>query len=308
MGLKRLTKKQAVRIVAAASVGAFSIFAFAFGAYAWFAASYASSIINDPYEVVKISGGFGIDEISLIKFEYPISDLTHDRDYSDGEGGRVVRYTLKDDVFEDEDGNTTDRLTTYDPAEKIIYGDSFSLFNTNCAALYEITVKADEYGEYKLGIDGIIKKKKEKRTPRDLFLSDVADFCVFHTSDILTPIGIDPSTEKPYYYPTYIEYDDPSTDMSELENLYYRLSYQQSIKGDALSHFYPGEDESKQSTINLESNIPVTFSEGSNSYTIYICVNYAPDQLTDSYRDIYESDITAVFDYYFAFNLEKVEE
>ena len=309
MRLKRLTKKQAIKIVAAASVAAFSLFAFAFGAFAWFSANLLSQISGDEYKVVQTGSGCGVSEVNLIKFEYPINPVTEQHDYTDGEGGKVVKYTLEDDVFVDEDGNTTDRLTTYDPAEKIIYGDDFSLFSTNCAALYEITIYADDYGDYKLNIDSLINPDAEKRTDRDLFLSDCADFCVFHTSDISTPIGINPETEKPYYYPSYIEYDDPTTDMSELENLYYRLSYQQSIKTSGeLSHFYQGENEDKEATISLESNIDVTFSELSKAYTIYICINYAPGQLTESYRDIYESDITAVFDYYFKFDLLKVEE
>ena len=297
-----------LKIVAAASVAAFSVFALAFGAYAWFATTLLTKIDNDPYEVVKVGAGCGIESVNFIKFEYPINNVTHKYDYSNGKEGAVTKYTLEDGVFVDEHGNTTNSMTTYDPAEKIILGDSFSLFNTNCAALYEITVYSDEYGDYTLDIGGFLKTDVEKRLQSDIFLSDCADFCVFHESDISTPIGIDPSTEKPYYYPTYIEYDDPSTDMSELENLYYRLSYQQSIKtGNDLIHFYPNGSDAKATQVTLETGINLTFTEQNNSYTVYICVNYAPDQLTDYYRDIYLSDISALFDYYFFFDLQKVE-
>ena len=309
MGLRNMTKKKMVKIVAAASIAAFSLFAVVFGAYAWFSAAIMTTIESDEvYEVVRVSGGGGIDSVNFIKFEYPINNITHKYDYSNGKDGEVRRYTLEEGVFTDEHGNTTNSMTTYDPAEKIIFGNKFSLFDTNCAALYEITLKADEYGDYTLDIDGFWNSDTEKRTNRDIFLSDCADFCVFKTSDISTEIGIDPDTDKPYYYPTYIEYDDPATDMTELENLYYRLSYQQSIKtGSQLSHFYPGESESKHSEIELDSNIPVTFDATHQTYTIYICVNYAPDQLEEYYRDIYLSDITAIFDYTFEFDLQKVE-
>ena len=300
-GTKKVTK-----IVAAASVVAFSLFAVAFGAYAWFTATVFSQINNNLYEVVKIGEGADLDSVNFIKFEYPKNSVTHKYDYSNGKDGQVVRYTLEDGVFVDSHGNTTNSMTTYDPAEKIIYGDSFSLFNTNCAALYEITISTEEYGSYKLKVDGFLSGNVEKRTNRDIFLSDCADFCVFQTSDISTPIDVNPSTGKPYYYPTYIDYENPNTDMTSLENLYYRLSYQQSIKTEnELKHFYPGNNETKHTQIEVASNIPVTFSQSNNSYTVYICVNYAPSQLEQYYKDIYEHDISALFDYYFEFDLTK---
>lgn len=308
MRFKGLTNKKIKKIAASVSLAAFSLFAVAVGAYAWFTASILSQINGDTYEVVRVSKGGGIESVNFIKFEYPKNRITHKYDYTDPKEGAVVRYSLEDGIFVDEHGNTTDTMTTYDPAEKIIYGDSFSLFNTNCAALYEITINTEDYGDYTLDITGILDPDAEKITNRDIFLSDCADFCVFKTSDISTPIGINPDTDKPYYYPTYIEYDNPSTDMSDLENLYYRLSYQQSIKtGDALKHFYKAPPQSKATEIPLETSIPVTFSQSQKNYTIYVCVNYAPDQLENYYKDIYHSDMKAIFDYYFSFELTKVE-
>ena len=307
MRLEQRQSRKILKIVSAVSVAAFSLFAVVFGIYAWFSATLLTSVSNDSFEVVRVAGGGGIDSVNFIKFEYPKNNITHKYDYSDGKNGEVRRYALEDGVFVDEHGNTTNSMTTYDPAEKIIFGSNFSLFNTNCAALYEITLTTEDYGDYTIDIEGVWNKDTEKRTARDIFLSDCADFCLFTTDDISTPIGINPSTEKPYYYPTYISYSDPSTDMSELENLYYRLSYQQSIKtGNELSHFYPGENETKKETFPLASDVPATFSQGSKTFTLYICVNYAPEQLSDLYRDIYLNDISALFDYYFSFTLTKV--
>ena len=307
MGLEEMVKRRIKKIAAAASVTAFSLFALVFGAYAWFSASVLTSVENDQFEVVRSIQGGDLESVNLIKFEYPVNEVTHKIDYSKGKDGEVRRYTLEDGVFTDELGNTTNTMTTYDPAEKIIYGEKFSLFSTNCAALYEFSIGTEEFGDYTLDISATWESATEKKTERDIFLSDCADFCVFTVSDIATSIGINPSTEKPYYYPDYIEYENPSTDMSELENLYYRLSYQQSIKqADELVHFYPGEGETKQTTIEVASDLELTISQESPACTFYVCVNYAPSQLEEYYKDIYFGDITAIFDYYFEFELSKV--
>ena len=68
-GLKANSKT--LKIVASASIALFSLFAVVFGAYAWFTASILAQINNDTFEVVRVSGGGGIEEVNFIKFEYP---------------------------------------------------------------------------------------------------------------------------------------------------------------------------------------------------------------------------------------------
>lgn len=305
MGLTLKTNKKVTKIVAAASVATFSLLAVVFGTYAWFTASLLGSVANEEVQVVRIEGGGGVDSVNFIKFEYPYNNVIHEYDYSNGKEGEVRKYTLTNGVFIDEEGHTTNSMTTYDPAEKIISGDSFSLFDTNCAALYEITISSQDYGNFNLDINGFWKSDTPKTLNRDIFLSDCADFCVFQTSDIATPIGVDPDTNKPLYYPKYKSETDT---LNSLENIYYRLAYQGCNKAEnELYHFYPGENETKKSTIEIASNIPVSFSAESNTLTMYICVNYAPSQLETYYKEIYLNDIRAIFDYYFTFDLEKVE-
>ena len=307
MGVVLKTNKKMMKIVAAASVAIFSLFAVVLGTYAWFSASLLSQISNDDYQVVRVARGGELESVNFIKFEYPYNAQTRKYDYSNGKDGEVRKYTLQDGVFVDSEGHTTSTMTTYDPAEKIIFGDSFSLFDTNCAAFYEVTLSSGSYGDFTLDISGFWKSDTPKRLNRDIFLTDCADFCVFTTSDISTSIGVDPDTNKPYYYPKYKE---ESETLSDLENLYYRLSYQSSLKTDSqLSHFYPAENETqKHSEIELASNLPVTFTEQNSTFTVYVCVNYAPDQLEAYYKDIYLSDISAIFDYYFSFTLTEVED
>ena len=305
MGLTLKTNKKVTKIVAAASVACFSLLAVVFGTYAWFTASLLGSVANEEVQVVRIEGGGGLDQVNLIKFEYPVNSVTHEYEYSNGKDGEVRRYTLTNGVFTDSQGHTTNSMTTYDPAEKIIFGDAFSLFDTNCAALYEVTLSSQEYGNFLLDVSGFWKSGTPKTLNRDIFLSDCADFCFFTTDDISTTIGVDPDTNKPLYYPKYKNEDES---LSSLENLYYRLAYQGCTKAeDELYHFYPGENETKKSSIDIATNVPVTFTEQNNSLTVYICVNYAPSQLESYYKDIYLSDIRAIFDYYFTFGLEKVE-
>ena len=303
-------KKSTGKIIAATTVVIFTLFATVFATYAWFNAALVTKMDNDEFEVVRISSGSNIESVNLIKFEYPINSSTHEYDYSRGKDGVVKRYTLVDGVFTDELGNTTTVLTTYDPAEKIVLGDAYSLFNSNCQAFYEITLTSENSGNFLLNTSSVIKPGAQKETERDIFLSDCVDFCFFTVSDIGNPIGMNPDTEKPYFYPTYIDYNsaDPSGDMTDLENLYYRLSYQASIKTQSqLAHFYPvEEDDSKISNVPVSTGLPVTFSEQNPTYTLYIGVNYAPTELKQYYKDIYLSDIKAIYDYTISFALAEV--
>ena len=312
MGLGKKISTRTRRIIAATSVTIFSLLTAVSGTFAWFAATMQSSITAQEFKVVRISDGAGLESVNLIKFEYPINAHTHKPDYSNGQDGEVRRYTLENNEFVDGEGNTTSVLNAYDPAEAIIYGESYSLFNSNCQAFYEITIKSDNVGSFLLDVEGIWDSDTEKRTIKDLFLSDCVDFCWFSTSDINNSIGINPETNKPYYYPTYIEYHsaNPQNDMNELENLYYRLSYQASVKEDEdLKHFYPSEeDDEKAGVINIATGIPVTFTAQQMTYTIYIGINYAPSELSDYYRDVYSGTIiTAVFDYSISFNLREAQ-
>ena len=305
MRLKKISKKTR-KIIAATTVVIFSLFTTITGAYAWFATNIMASVSSEEFSVVRIAEGASIESVRLIKFKYPMNSSTHKPDYLKANEGEVKVYTLQNNQFVDEDGYTTTIMNTYDPAERIIFGDSFSLFNTNCQVFYEITFSTSNFGSFDLGIEGTVETVE--KNAKDIFLSDCADFTFFTPSDINNVIGIDPDTEKPYFYPSYIEYNsaDPSNDMTELENIYYRLSYQASVTPqNQLSHFYHTNDNGKDSNINIVSGIPCTFSQQSSSLTVYVGVNYSPTKLENKYKDIYSGDCLAVFDYSIEFFLEE---
>lgn len=310
MKIAKGLKNNTLKIVAATTVVIFTLFTTVFATFAWFSAALVNKMDTDDYEVCRISSGSSIQEVNLIKFEYPINASTNTRDYTRGKDGEVRKYTLVDGVFTDQLGNTTTVLTTYDPAEKIVLGESYSLFNSNCQAFYEITLTTENLGTYTLSADAAVNLGATKENPKDIFLSDCVDFTFFTVSDINNAIGINPNTEKPYFYPTYIDYNsvDPSGDMNELENIYYRLAYQATSKDPSeLAHFYPVEEnESKVNETNVSNGTTVTFTELNPTYKLYIGVNYAPSELSQYYKDIYLSDINAIYDYTISFSLTEV--
>ena len=309
MGLLKNVSKKTKTIIAATTVVIFSLFTAITGAYAWFSANIMTNMTADEFSVVRIAEGASIKSVRLIKFKYPTNPSTHKPDYLKGNEGEVKIYSLENNQFVDENGYTTDVMNAYDPAEKIIMGDNFSLFSTNCQVFYEITFASNDFGNFNLGIDGTVITGVDKNN-KDIYLSDCADFTFFQPSDVDNAIGINPQTNKPYYYPSYIEYNssDPSNDMTELENLYYRLSYQASVKTDSqLRHFYHTSDNGKDNNVNIISNIPCSFSAEHQDTVVYIGVNYSPTKLINKYKDIYSGDCLAVFDYTIDFFLDEAQ-
>ena len=321
MKIGKNANKTTMKIVSATAVVIFTLFATVFATFAWFSAALIGKTDSDEFEVVRVTSGAGIESINLIKFEYPINNTTHKYDYSRGQDGQVKKFVLTDGSFIDENDHVTSVLTTYDPAEKIVLGESYSLFNSNCQAFYEITFTSEKFGNFILNASAVWNSDAEKEKDRDIFLSDCVDFCIFTVSDISNAIGINTDTNKPYYYPTYIDFDPddlidydpvapaPISDMNTLENLYYRLSYQASVKTQSqLAHFYPTQSQQAKSiNATIATDIPVTFTEVNNTYTVYVGVNYAPSELEQYYKDIYLSDINAIYDYTLSFSFTEVQ-
>lgn len=299
-----------IKIVLATSIAIFSLFTTFTGTFAWFQASLNRSVGADTFSVTSISSDCGIHKVELIKFEYAIDPITNEPDYLDPDnvnaGVRRYEFDRNNNYFVDSNDDEIDVvMNPYDPVEKIVKGNSFRLIDQNCNAVYALTIKAKTPGTYNMDITSLWLEDKEK-TSSQIFLSDCVDFDVYY-DPMNVSIGND-GDGKPLYYPTYI---DKNTALNSDEELYYRISYLSSQE-ETHAHFYsnqaeqelendPNENQNKQKVIPLDSNKRVTFQTVETEVVVYINVNYAPSQMEQYVKKIYEEKIDAVYD--FSFNV-----
>ena len=318
--------KTRLKIIGATAPAVFSLASVFTATYAWFA--FSQSVTATGMQITAaIEKGAKIDRVRLIKFDYapdgiggfdylnPYTGSVNAYDFNEAEGtfGYFERtpgtgnysyandkYTKEDTYNYDYTWNTINSMNVYDPVEKVIRGNSFDLRSLNCNVIYEITFSSTLTGDFYLQSSSFRNLEKTKRES-EIFLTSCIDFDAFYADDISTSIGLE--NGKPLYYPSYLSYDseNPYLGGSEgsIDEIYYRLSYWASTKSSHANYY---SSNPMPTTINIDSNEPISFANLSDSYTIYINANYAPNRLTDYVKKIYSGNITAVYDYNFSFD------
>lgn len=315
-----------LKIIGATATAIFSLASVFTGTYAWFALS--SNVTATGMQItVATTRGARIDKVRLIKFDYapdgiggydylnPYTGSVNAYDFNETEGtfGYFERttgtgnysyangkYTKEDTYNYDYTWVVINSMNVYDPVEKVIRGNSFDLRALNCNVIYEITFSSNLTGDFYLQSSSFRDENKTKRES-EIYLTSCIDFDAFYTDDISAAIGSE--NGKPLYYPSYISYDaeNPYLGGSEgsIDEIYYRLSYWASTKNSHANYY---STNPMPTSISIDSNAPMSFASSSDSYTVYINANYAPDRLTDFVKKIYSGNVTAVYDYNFSFD------
>ena len=92
--------------------------------------------------VSVVTSNCNIEGVNLYKFEYAENTFGTGRelDYFSPQDGSVNRYP-----YYEPEGFGVDAMNVYDPIEKIIAGNSFSLRKLNCNAIYEVTLQSNSF-------------------------------------------------------------------------------------------------------------------------------------------------------------------
>lgn len=313
----RTTGKSNLKIIAACSVAIFSLLAVLGGAYSWFTLKMSSTIDSNDFAVVNL-GSCDLYSIDLYKFEY--STTTHGTgesafvvtDYLTPELGDVKKYSydkeLKQFGYNDGSWHQVSLMTIYDPVDHLVLGDK--LEDMNCNSIYKFVISSNDLTDvyFEASVNKLLNI-----IPSDdeLLFSSCANFDLYYEEDLLDSNPLFTVGDNHHaYYPSYIEYDpDPEAEnMSENEEIYYKISYLSSLK-DSYPHFY-GNDETeivlsepyKERTFTYDSTL------GKNVITVYVNVNYAPSELGDTMTKVYLHDIVAICDFYFKFYFSPKED
>ena len=306
-------KTKKTRIIAIAAVTFFSLCANVLATVAWFTSNRSAQNEND-YFAVKENDNACIESVYLYKFNYHETtygsgnDAFTVIDYLTPETGEVKKYAFDEDEQEfgeiiDGIFNPVTVMNIYDPIEKVIKQNSFNLLDLNCNAVYEINFSSSSLSSTYVDIFANWLSSKTKNSD-EIFLTDCVDFDSYLVSELADSnpnfSTIDPETSETInkmYYPSYIGKNETLTDE---EDVYYKISYLSSLNNTHL-HFYG--NVSKPERISLVNNNPraVTF-DNNGKLKLFVNVNYAPSELEKYQKDIYESNIKAVYDYSLTFN------
>ena len=251
-------------------------------------ATMGSTVSGGEFTVVTVDG-CDVRDVQLIKFNYAPSIEGSGLDYLRPVRGDVNRYEYQNDSFGEEVASewvSVSVMNLYDPVDVIVR--NLDLSDLNCNAVYEVEFESGELTNCTMNmtaqriLDVVLADGQ-------IALTDCIDFNVF------TEAELDAVTTKALYYP---DYKDPENDnLTSDEEIYYKTSYLASIAA-LKPHFYG--NVSKPEFISVATSKSATFT--TSRLKIYVNVNYAPLQLKKYMKDIYNGNITAVYDYYFDFS------
>ena len=297
--MKRAGKKS-IKIVAATAVTIFSLFALFSGVMAWFMAAARQSSDHDHFKVTTFQ--VEIDSIELYKFEYNkmVIGGVENYDYLKPQDGSVHKYSYNETegTFGYTDNQShwvdVDVMNIYDPVDQLI--SSHNLIDMNCNVVFAVHLTSNDFVNAYAHVDSDRLTEKSK-TNRQIYLTDCADFDVFTETDLLDSNSTfsDGEGDEHLYYPSYISH---SNSMTEPSKTYYKCSYLSSL---AQSHAHYYGTDPKPERIPVARNKAVTFVDG--AVTLYVNVNYAPQELSKYAKEIYTRNILAVYDFSFEFSI-----
>ena len=170
-------------------------------------------------------------------------------------------------------------MNVYDPIEKIIRGNTFTLSELHCNAVYEVVLTSpDLTSNCNLSITAKTFTPTGK-TEDDILLSDCVDFDVFFVSDLQA--GDDTDEE------VYNRISTLSDDIDPHRNFYSAVSKPQTLS---------------LLTSAQESRV---FSTGGDSIIVYVNVNYAPSEIDKYAKKIqsFSENIIALYDFTIEFDV-----
>ena len=303
-------------LVAAGTVAIFSLGAAVGGAFAWFSMSIQTSMVASQFAVVN-SGVCDLEGIELYKFNYHKETYGTGEneftaiDYLNPETGSVGHYNYNETegsfgYEEASEWQEVSVMNTYDPVELKLFASN--LRDLHCNAIYKFVLSSPDLTD--VSFSATVNKLTEKIKEEDeLFLTTCVDFDIFYDVDLLdtNPKFIeedDPETpedesDTKKYYPSYI---DKSTALSAEQEVYYKVSYLSSLES-SHQHFYGGS--STELSLDTEKPLSFTYDSTAQKYflSVYVNVNYSPDQLEYAQNLIYLGDIKAIYDFMFYFDV-----
>ena len=178
--MKRLNAsiRSKLKVVAATATAIFSLTSVFISTLAWFNSNALVNISGMGVSVV--TSNCNIEGVNLYKFEYAENTFGTGRelDYFSPQDGAVNRYP-----YVEQEGFGVDAMNVYDPIEKIIAGNSFSLRKLNCNAIYEVTLQSNSFDLASLTANAFILND---RIPQgnEKALSEYVDFDLFSQDEL----------------------------------------------------------------------------------------------------------------------------
>ena len=311
--------KGLIRIVTATAVTIFSLFTGITGVYAWFKTTMSATIEASMFEVTNGSSSVTMGEVTLYKFVYGKTTFGEELvdDYANPNRGHVGKYAFDKTKGENGQFGYTDEEThewvpvtamnVYDPVNLLVAGND--LYALNCNVIYKVTIHSTDFTDSYASV-------KANKFPKvaDILLSSCVDFDVFFESDLSDPaLSETDENGKLLYYPSYLD-KEHVMDAEAGEDVYYKLSYlakKKTQSGSVVNRncFYDKADETISLLIDDQGEdtiYPVEFV--GDSVSVYINVNYAPDQLEEySFSLTPGQYITVAYDFTFEFKFTEDE-
>lgn len=157
----------------------FSLFSVFTATLAWFAAN-ANVSATGMQVTAMMSSNCQVEQVNLYKFEYAENTFGTARElnYFAPQDGSVNKYP-----FVASTGFGVDAMNTYDPVEKVISGNGFSLRKLNCNAVYEVKVSSTEFTEASLDANAFLLSGRTPTQAQKL-LSDYVDFDMYSQDEL----------------------------------------------------------------------------------------------------------------------------